>query len=84
MLALGFLWVKAGKYEILDKDNVAIALSEIKEGNVLSVLKPFSGDELKIYVSTKNVVDIVSAKDEDGVITTQNNGIPQQTFLRKN
>lgn len=68
------LELEEGKYEILDKNNEVIPLSEIKEGCVLSVLKPFTGDEIRIYVSNKVVVDVVSAKDDDGIITTQNNG----------
>lgn len=66
--------LEKGKYEILDKDNAPIAIADIKGGDVLSVLKSYAGDVMKIYVSTKKITDVVYAKDTDGTITTQNNG----------
>ncbi len=69
------LELKQEKFEIVDEDGEKVELSSIGEGSTLSVLKSLTGEILKIYVSKETITDIVIAKDQDGSITTQNNGV---------
>lgn len=68
------LELKKEKFHIIGSEGEEIDLSKVKAGNTLSVMKSLSGEIFNIYVSNMTISDVVIAKDEDGIITTQNNG----------
>ena len=77
--------LKKDKYRIFNSGGDETELSNIGVGNTVSVMKSLTGEIHTIYVSNVTVSDIVTAKDDDGVISTQNNGVLKlsKSFITK-
>lgn len=67
--------LKKDEYTILDDTGFELELSAITDGSIISVMKSFTGDIVKIYVSKSSVTDIIVAKEDDGLITTQSGSV---------